>query len=234
MSGLWKVSVHRENAAGEWAQFFLRLHLCKPSWRHKIVHKEEPFTLSLISNGRYLTHSQLSLLKEVSPRKKDWNVSPPMQMQKKKKSWYRCGIWNNKRSLVYANISRLWMYTSWIPTNSCIVMRSLADLSVFELLTVTVYYLTLKEYRSARNPSCHHYNWWLCKLSQVEFLTSFIKTFMIKHLPTNHTSDLHFTKISTFTTLNNLGLVRIVCQNGWRNRRKTLVYHSSANKTWDL
>ena len=131
---------------------------------------------------------------------------------------------------MYANISRLWMYTSWIPTNSCIVMRSLADLSVFELLTVTVYYLTLKEYRSARNPSCHHYNWWLCKLSQVEFLTSFIKTFMIKHLRTNHTSDLHFTKISTFTTLNNLGLVRIVCQNGWRNRRKTLVYHSSAKK----
>lgn len=93
-------------------------------------------------------------------------------------------------------------------------MRSLADLSVFELLTVTVYYLTLKEYRSARNPSCHLYNWWLCKLSQVEFLTSFIKTFMIKHLRTNHTSDLHFTNISTFTTLNNLGLVRIVCQNG--------------------
>ena len=79
---------------------------------------------------------------------------------------------------------------------------------------LTVYYLTLKEYRSARNPSCHLYNWWLCKLSQVEFLTSFIKTFMIKHLRTNHTSDLHFTKISTFTALNNFGLVRIVCQNG--------------------
>ena len=86
-------------------------------------------------------------------------------------------------------------------------MRSLADLNVFELLTVTVYYLTLKEYRSARNPSCHHYNWWLCKLSQVQFLKSFIKTLMIKHLRTDHTSDPHFTNISTFTTSNNLGLV---------------------------
>ena len=86
-------------------------------------------------------------------------------------------------------------------------MRSLADLSVFELLTVTVYYLTLKEYRSARNPSCHHYNWWLCKLSQVQFLKSFIKTLMIKHLRNDHTLDPHFTNISTFTTSNNLGLV---------------------------
>lgn len=45
--------------------------------------------------------------------------------------------------------------------NLVTVMRSSADLIIFELSTASVSFTTLKEFGFTKNPSCYNYIWWL-------------------------------------------------------------------------
>ena len=105
---------------------------------------------------------------------------------KRAKRCCRGRIWNAERLLVYAKILRLWMKTSWIPASFFIVLRSSADLNIFEFLTVIIYFVTLKKCGFTK--------------SLMQFLTdtskSFVKTLMVKLRLTDHTSEPYFTKIS--------------------------------------
>ena len=45
--------------------------------------------------------------------------------------------------------------------NLVTVMRSSAELIIFELSTASVSFTTLKEFGFTKNPSCYNYIWWL-------------------------------------------------------------------------
>ena len=128
---------------------------------------------------------KLSFPKNVSPRPKQRKFISYANAKRAKRC-YRGRIWNAERLLVYAKILRLWMKTSWIPASFFIVLRSSADLIIFEFLTVIIYFATLKKYGFTK--------------SLMQFLTdtskSFVKTLMVKLRLTDHTSEPYFTKIS--------------------------------------